>query len=554
MGLITNLIQLKQDQTAKATDTTVGALKSIISDPKATPEYREWANNHLRDFINIQLGGSGAGGGSTGGKGQGKGGQKQGIGDIFHSILGRMIQVNPYTPGQGIKNERAAMRSDMPKGPVDMSDEQYQEKQKKDALNAEAIKQAVAESYRKAEFKAINERADELKAQFLKTGMQPIQAEQQAREQAEFEITNKTPPRPPTSPTDKPPAAGKQTTIVGPDGKEFIGIERNDATGTPQLYKIGSNEPLDTSKYSAKNKEPQDVTSLRGLEEDLKALHPDWTPEQIKAEAAKQDLEARKNQQQKVKVEISNAAAQQNTPISNNTVRTLAEQYVDSGGKITPPLNYRGRDKRDFDDAVAAIINERKAAGNDVSLVETRVRQDAARQAIDVLAKTQATLSGQEKGTVAEIDRAKLLAKKIPNTAFKRFNSIGQFLDANLSDDPDLARFREALVSVRQRYSAMVSNLRGAGTSTNAVRAETAEEILDRTLPPQALQGALDEMKTGIGNITKGVGDALKEQQSAFKGTTGKGDATPTVSTQAQYDALPSGAIYLEDGKKFKKP
>ena len=28
----------------------------------------------------------------------------------------------------------------------------------------------------------------------------------------------------------------------------------------------------------------------------------------------------------------------------------------------------------------------------------------------------------------------------------------------------------------------------------------------------------------------------------------------PSVSSQAQYDALPSGAIYIEDGKQYRKP
>ena len=31
-------------------------------------------------------------------------------------------------------------------------------------------------------------------------------------------------------------------------------------------------------------------------------------------------------------------------------------------------------------------------------------------------------------------------------------------------------------------------------------------------------------------------------------------NALPTVSTQEQYDALPSGAKYLEDGQEFRKP
>jgi hypothetical protein len=32
------------------------------------------------------------------------------------------------------------------------------------------------------------------------------------------------------------------------------------------------------------------------------------------------------------------------------------------------------------------------------------------------------------------------------------------------------------------------------------------------------------------------------------------GASIPTVSTQAEFDKLPKGAVYMEDGKQYRKP
>ena len=50
----------------------------------------------------------------------------------------------------------------------------------------------------------------------------------------------------------------------------------------------------------------------------------------------------------------------------------------------------------------------------------------------------------------------------------------------------------------------------------------------------------------------------IKEKSAEHAYTPYGGQATPTatqtVTTQEQYDALPSGATYIEDGKRYKKP
>lgn len=73
---------------------------------------------------------------------------------------------------------------------------------------------------------------------------------------------------------------------------------------------------------------------------------------------------------------------------------------------------------------------------------------------------------------------------------------------------------------------------------------------------------AMEEFAKMIGGIPKDP-EALKESIRSIQGTAGiiekrgtlqRGGALPTVTTKEQFDQLPKGAEYMEDGKKYRKP
>lgn len=63
---------------------------------------------------------------------------------------------------------------------------------------------------------------------------------------------------------------------------------------------------------------------------------------------------------------------------------------------------------------------------------------------------------------------------------------------------------------------------------------------------PENLKAALEEIREYANAVTAHGGN-----QGAGAGGEQK---VPTVTSKAEYDALPSGATYMEDGKKYKKP
>lgn len=73
---------------------------------------------------------------------------------------------------------------------------------------------------------------------------------------------------------------------------------------------------------------------------------------------------------------------------------------------------------------------------------------------------------------------------------------------------------------------------------------------------PTAFLRALQETAIGVNDQFKTLYESTKQQP--YQGELGMPQlgeqAIKEVTSQAEYDALPSGAIYLEDGRKFRKP
>ena len=101
----------------------------------------------------------------------------------------------------------------------------------------------------------------------------------------------------------------------------------------------------------------------------------------------------------------------------------------------------------------------------------------------------------------------------------------------------DLAELKNDLVS----YGAFQAGL-------HPVRGIGALQYFDKVMgglgqDPDQLLGKLDSNKTTAESV-----------QRVGKVNTAKSGSAPNVTTKAQYDALPKGAEYMEDGKKYRKP
>lgn len=163
---------------------------------------------------------------------------------------------------------------------------------------------------------------------------------------------------------------------------------------------------------------------------------------------------------------------------------------------------------------------------------------------------TQIDLAATEAGNFAE--QALAASKEVPRTNWRAANSAIQAGQTQASD-PKLQKLlvaTDALVNARARAISpsgqphLSDQIEGRRLLSTAQSAETYEAAVQQMLAE--VQGVKDATKTVKGEMH---GDGSGRQAP------NAGKATPKVTTQAEYDALPAGTVYTEeDGKKYKKP
>jgi hypothetical protein len=547
MGIISDFIDRKYERDKEQRDTAMNMLRSVYTSNTATDEAKQAAQRGMAHLIDNSLGGGGKGKGGKGaggsdwllntddpgaagmtalaGSGGGNGAVKGGghsIGHILSTLAhGALTGVKAINPVSGLdplhgSGKRAHEALAMLPSQTEMTADQIQQLQDAAIEHKAQIQAKIDKAKAAADLVTDENKYNAAFDRLTKTeGHSPKEAREMLDKKAGYG-------------TGQMDATERQE-WSGPNGVSKT-TYRDPHTGL--VYDEDTRQPVDLTALKLQGfkpfvKETEDATGdLKSHEARLRAQHPDWDEAKVKLEASKtvdaEETKKAEQAQQRINITLQNSAAQ-NAPSAPGTMATLAQEFVRSGGKVTIPLPYRGPEKRQFDEAVAAEIQAQKAQGNDTSLAERRINVDA----LESLKKAKAGVEAGVAATNKEIDRAKFLAKAVPLTKIKRFNSLMQLIDSNVTDDPDLAAFREALVAARSRYNSMITSMRaGGGSATNQVRTETLEHVLNSTMQPETLQRALDEMKRGIGNVLSGYDDVVKEHEDLVNGNGGAGGST----------------------------
>ena len=106
--------------------------------------------------------------------------------------------------------------------------------------------------------------------------------------------------------------------------------------------------------------------------------------------------------------------------------------------------------------------------------------------------------------------------------------------------------------TARTAFADELSGALGYGSATDMSR-EMGFNMTNANLSPENFRAALQEIVIPFVERKK---KSLTDQMSVYgekEQQTGSRDV-PNVTTQDEFDKLPSGTVYMEDGKKFKKP
>ncbi len=102
------------------------------------------------------------------------------------------------------------------------------------------------------------------------------------------------------------------------------------------------------------------------------------------------------------------------------------------------------------------------------------------------------------------IDQAEDASSNVPRSDARLFNSWQQLAQANLTNNPELARFKVAAQTAINEYSRIVSSATGGGVSTDTARRE-AENILNTAMSKGSFSAALEQMKKEADFRTQGL-------------------------------------------------
>ena len=474
MGIITDLLRQHSDKQLKDKTTALDGYRTLLTLPDQVlpPETKNWALDNI-----LNLSGDVTGGGKGGKKGGGGGGKDQSA-NPFRSILAAMSGLNPVpaTPKSVGQRPDQLLRS-----PADQ--QKYQQDQARQSGEQKAGEYA-------AQTPSVVDRERQLA---------PLKAEEK--------------------PQPKPPAPPKPTPLQALTGAyEASGMPHDEA-----LKKAGA--VLAREAETKSEPKPKPASAREKMADNIIAAGVETDPKKADAMAGKLLYDQA--------MERVNAARRSGgagaAAMDPAAMRAIAEGVIKY--KLpAPPFGMSANSplRAQYLKAYGDVMRE-TGAGEAAS---ERASFGADTQSLQQLVKNQATVKAMENGTNTEIDRAIALSKAVPRSQAHLLNGLLQRGEKELTDYPQLARFREAVLAARNRYASMISTARGGGGAvTNAARQE-ADEVINAAMAQGSFGGAAQEMKVGIQNVMKGLEDEIKTKRGEMirqngGGSTAGGQSPP---------------------------
>jgi hypothetical protein len=554
MGVISDLVRMKGQKDLQAKQGTIDALKIVLTNPNATPEAREWANTSLVGLLDGEFGTGGGkgkgGGGGGGGSGSGTSGSKtpaataSGGGSIFHHILSGLNQMNPYTAGNKTKQAQQQIAGSRPQKMELTQDEQEQLKLKNQKLEADQqldqleakeaiedeskfdLEKKIAEFKSQQDLKAENDRFHQVYDRAIANGQSPEQALQQANESVNIR-----------TPVD---SSTEKLTLTGPKGEDVV-LFRSPSTG--KVYNLAHREvnvdqmiASGQYKYADKTGSEQGA-QLKQRESILRDLHPDWSDEQVKQQAAKDTLKSLDLTDRSKQVHITIAQANAgNAQEQRAAAPDIAQSIIDG----TQPPDSAGLSRSG---AWMKIRSELAKKGFNLSKAELDWK--AAQRYVSTLNSAQQVRIREAASTVQQMlpdIQNKYEAWKRAGLAsgIRIFNRAGLTVSKNLPGPAGVAA--QALDTQIADMVAELGQLYMGGNSPTDHSLKLAEHNLKGDWTPEQFNAAVDLLKKNLGyrvNSIMNAGTAGMSEGSPYTPQGGAGIPQQTQTPQTQTTAPP---------------
>jgi hypothetical protein len=180
-------------------------------------------------------------------------------------------------------------------------------------------------------------------------------------------------------------------------------------------------------------------------------------------------------------------------------------------------------------------------------LFNARIEAGALKKATE----TAGTQAGRLKIAEKELDQfaapALAASAKVPRGSFVPLNKLNQTIDSAISD-PNLREFKMWANSLSNTYD----QIAGRGGTDVEKRAEV-RDLLSTAPDAESFKRVIDVMRQELKGAEIATAEAM--QAGSYRNQENEGGAPKQITTDAEFNALPSGAVFLDpNGKQRRKP
>jgi len=151
-----------------------------------------------------------------------------------------------------------------------------------------------------------------------------------------------------------------------------------------------------------------------------------------------------------------------------------------------------------------------------------------------------------------QVDRVNELSKDLKTFDTRILNKPLRFVRGSILGSPLQAKYDMFLTEIESEIGKLASGSAASIAELSQGAQEKWAKIHDKNLSVGDMLSLLEETKTAAALRHKTVQAQLDKTRR--KMATRDFSAPPEIKTQAEFDQLPSGTIYREDGKDYRKP
>jgi hypothetical protein len=260
----------------------------------------------------------------------------------------------------------------------------------------------------------------------------------------------------------------------------------------------------------------------------------------------------------------------QDTGLSDDALKNLAWDYA-LNGKL-PPVGRGGSGQAQRTAVINATADLAKEYGvSPQELATTAGRNKAFQASLSNTQKQTDTVDRASETFHRNADLMQSLADQVNAQGPQAWNQFVIGVKNKVTTDPTVAAYLAAQQTASQEYAKVASGATGAAGSTDSAR-EHANAVINAFQTPDQLRGVLSTLRMDTENQRQVAHEKLQEIRHSMQvfGTSGdtgsQAQAQPAapaasagtpakVTSQAEFDALPSGALFVnpKDGKIMRK-